>query len=84
MLPYVQFGIWEVPQASTGFNPFKFLFGCQPQGLLDVAKEAWEQQLAPLCSTIEHIQEMREKIDRVMPLVRDHMVKAQQAQREIT
>ncbi len=44
MLPYVLFGIREVPQASTGFTPFKLLFGCQPRGLLDVAREAWEQQ----------------------------------------
>uniref|UniRef100_A0A9J7Y940 Gypsy retrotransposon integrase-like protein 1 n=1 Tax=Cyprinus carpio carpio TaxID=630221 RepID=A0A9J7Y940_CYPCA len=43
MLPYVLFGICEVPQASTGFTPFELLFGRQPRGLLDVAKDAWEQ-----------------------------------------
>ncbi len=36
MLPYVLFGIREVPQASTGFTPFELLFGCQPCRLLDV------------------------------------------------
>ncbi|KAL1279885.1 hypothetical protein QQF64_014485 [Cirrhinus molitorella] len=46
MLPYVLFGIREVPQASTGFTPFELLFGRQPRGLLDVAREAWEQQPA--------------------------------------
>ncbi len=80
MLPYVLFGIREVPQASTGFTPFKLLFGRQPRGLLDVAKEAWEQQPAPHRSVIEHVKEMRERIDRVMPLVREHLFKAQQAQ----
>ncbi len=80
MLPYILFGIREVPQASTGFTPFELLFGRQPRGLLDVAKEAWEQQLAGHWSTIEHVREMREKIDRVMPLIREHLVKAQQAQ----
>ncbi len=40
MLPYVLFGIRDVPQASTGFTPFELLFGRQPRGLLDVAKEA--------------------------------------------
>uniref|UniRef100_A0A9J7XPR1 Gypsy retrotransposon integrase-like protein 1 n=1 Tax=Cyprinus carpio carpio TaxID=630221 RepID=A0A9J7XPR1_CYPCA len=44
MIPYVLFGIREVPQASTGFTPFELLFGRQPRGLLDVAREAWEQQ----------------------------------------
>ncbi|KAL1248867.1 hypothetical protein QQF64_022185 [Cirrhinus molitorella] len=80
MLPYVLFGIREVPQASTGFTPFELLFGRQPRGLLDVAREAWEQQPTPLRSTIEHVREMRERIGRVMPLVREHLVKAQQAQ----
>ncbi|KAI2658155.1 Transposon Ty3-I Gag-Pol polyprotein [Labeo rohita] len=80
MLPYVLFGIREVPQASTGFTPFELLFGRQPRGLLDVAKEAWEQQPARHRSVVEHVQQMREKIDRVMPLVREHLVKAQQSQ----
>ncbi|KAL1250905.1 hypothetical protein QQF64_018701 [Cirrhinus molitorella] len=82
MLPYVLFGIREVPQASTGFTPFELLFDRQPRGLLDVAREAWEQQPAPMRSTIEHVREMRERIDRVMPLVREHLVKAQQAQQK--
>ncbi len=55
MLPYVLFGIREVPQASTGFTPFELLFGRQPRGLLDVAKEVWEQQPATHRSTIEHV-----------------------------
>ncbi|KAI2658608.1 Retrovirus-related Pol polyprotein [Labeo rohita] len=80
MLPYVLFGIREVPQASTGFTPFKLLFGQQPRGLLNVAKEAWEQQPARHHSVVEHVQQMREKIDRVMPLVREHLVKAQRSQ----
>ncbi|KAL1267163.1 hypothetical protein QQF64_002838 [Cirrhinus molitorella] len=74
-LPYVLFGILEVPQASTGFTSFELLFGQKPRGLLDVAKEAWEQQqLAPRRSVVEHVKEMREKIDRVMTLVREHLV----------
>ncbi len=80
MLPYVLFGIREVPQASTGFTPFELLFGRQPRGLLDVAREAWDHQPAAHRSTLEHVREMRERIDRVMPLVREHLTKAQQAQ----
>uniref|UniRef100_A0A8C1WPE3 ribonuclease H n=1 Tax=Cyprinus carpio TaxID=7962 RepID=A0A8C1WPE3_CYPCA len=81
MLPYVLFGIREVPQASTGFTPFELLFGRQPRGLLDVAKEAWEQQPTTHWTTIEHVREMRERLDRVMPLVREHLAAAQEAQR---
>uniref|UniRef100_A0A9J7Z6B4 Gypsy retrotransposon integrase-like protein 1 n=1 Tax=Cyprinus carpio carpio TaxID=630221 RepID=A0A9J7Z6B4_CYPCA len=80
MIPYVLFGIREVPQASTGFTPFELLFGRQPRGLLDVAREAWEQQPAPHRTIVEHVRHMRERIDRVMPLVREHLTRAQQAQ----
>ncbi|KAL0194996.1 hypothetical protein M9458_008568, partial [Cirrhinus mrigala] len=80
MLPYVLFGVREVPQASAGFTPFELLFGRQPRGLLDVAREAWERQPAPLRTVIEHIREMRERIERVMPLVKEHLTQAQQAQ----
>ncbi|KAL1258958.1 hypothetical protein QQF64_009535 [Cirrhinus molitorella] len=51
MLPYVLYGIREVPQASTGFTPFKLLFGRQPRGLLDVAREAWEHSRPNNAST---------------------------------
>ncbi|KAL0199496.1 hypothetical protein M9458_008036, partial [Cirrhinus mrigala] len=67
MIPYVLFGIREVPQASTGVTPFKLLFGRQPRGLLDVAREAWQQHPAPHHTVIEHVCQMRERIDRVMP-----------------
>ncbi|KAL0148983.1 hypothetical protein M9458_055787 [Cirrhinus mrigala] len=80
MIPYVMFGIREVPQASTGFTPFELLFGRQPRGLLDVAREAWEQQPAPHRTVVEHVKQMRERIDQIMPLVREHLSKAQQAQ----
>ncbi|KAL1260038.1 hypothetical protein QQF64_007865 [Cirrhinus molitorella] len=80
MLPYVLFGIREVPQASTGFTPFELLFGCQPRGFLDVAKEAWEQQPSPHRSLVEHVHSMRDRIERVMPLVRQHLVESQQDQ----
>ncbi len=79
MIPYVLFGVREIPQASTGFTPFELLFGRQPRGLMDVAREAWENQPNQNCSLVEHVQDMRERIDRVMPLVREHLVTAQRA-----
>jgi len=32
---------------STGFSPFELSYGRQPRGLLDIAKEAWEEQPSP-------------------------------------
>lgn len=76
MLPYVLSGVCEGPQASTGFTPFELLFGHQPWGLLNVASEAWEQQPSPHRTVIKHVQEMRQRIKKVMPLVREHMQEA--------
>lgn len=56
-----------MPKASTSFTPIELLIGCQPRVLLDVAREGWEQQPAVLRSTIEHIREIRERIDCVSP-----------------
>ncbi|KAI2644823.1 Transposon Ty3-I Gag-Pol polyprotein [Labeo rohita] len=53
-------------------------------GLLDIAREAWEQQQpTPLRSVVEHVREMCERIEKVMPLVREHMVKVQQSQQRL-
>lgn len=66
MLPYVLFGIREVPQASSALRPLNSCLAQQLRGLLDVAQDAWEQQPAPHRSIVEHVQEMRGCIDKVM------------------
>ncbi|KAL0148228.1 hypothetical protein M9458_056460 [Cirrhinus mrigala] len=71
------FGIREVPQESTRFTPFELLFGRQPRGLVDMGKEAWEQQPAPDCIVSEHVQDTREQIVRVMPILKEHLVESQ-------
>ncbi|KAL1281507.1 hypothetical protein QQF64_000310 [Cirrhinus molitorella] len=73
------FRLVRVPRPQLA-SPFELLFGPQPHGLLDVAREVWEQQPAAHRTMIEQVREMRKKINQVMPLVREHMVKAQQAQ----
>ncbi|KAL6462880.1 hypothetical protein MHYP_G00293020 [Metynnis hypsauchen] len=70
----------EVPQASTGFSPFELLYSRRPRGLLDVVREAWEQQPSPYRSVIEYVQEMQQRIDAVAPIVREHMEEAQRGQ----
>ena len=80
LVPYVMFAIREVPQASTGFSPFELLYGRQPRGLLDLAREAWESQPSPHRSVIDHIEQMQTRARRVWPLVREHMTQAQREQ----
>ena len=47
LLPYLMFAIREVPQSSTGFSPFELLYGRNPRGLLDIARETWESESSP-------------------------------------
>ncbi|KAJ8368294.1 hypothetical protein SKAU_G00083220 [Synaphobranchus kaupii] len=83
LLPFVLFAIREVPQASTGFSPFELLYGRRPRGLLDLAKEAWEQQPSPHRTLVEHVEEVQERIATIWPMVREHMAEAQTAQARV-
>ncbi|KAJ8368734.1 hypothetical protein SKAU_G00087620 [Synaphobranchus kaupii] len=83
LLPFILFTIREVPQASTGFSPFELLYGRRPRGLLDLAKEAWEQQPSPHRTIVEHVEEVRERMATIWPIVREHMAEAQTAQARV-
>lgn len=81
LLPYLMFAIREVPQASLGFSPFELVYGRHPRGILDIARETWEQQASPFHSVIEHVTAMQDRISTVTPIVREHMRQAQEHQR---
>ncbi|XP_041440518.1 uncharacterized protein LOC121400717 [Xenopus laevis] len=83
LLPYLMFAIREVPQSSTGYSPFHLLYGRHPRGLLDIAKETWEGEVTPYKSVIEHISQMQDRIAAVMPIVKEHMVRAQAMQQQV-
>ena len=80
LLPYLMFAVREVPQSSTGFSPFELLFSYRPRGLLDIAKETWEEQPCPHRSMIEHVGAMQDRLAAVFPIVKEHMEKAQRNQ----
>ena len=42
LLPYLLFAYREVPQVSTGFSPFKLVYGRPVRGPLDILRETWE------------------------------------------
>ena len=83
LLPHVLFAVREVPQASTGFSPFELLYGRRPRGILDLAKEAWESQPSPHRTTLDHVEQVRDRLAQVWPIVRDHLRRAQQAQARV-
>ncbi|XP_069371637.1 uncharacterized protein [Paralichthys olivaceus] len=80
LLPYLLFAVREVPQSSTGFSPFDLLYSHKPRGLLDIAKETWEEQPCPHRTMIEHVGAMRDRMAAVVPIVKEHMEKAQRDQ----
>ncbi|XP_072772650.1 uncharacterized protein [Nerophis lumbriciformis] len=77
LIPYVLFAIREVPQASTGFSPFELVYGRRPRGVLDIAKETWENQPSPHRSVIDHVAQLQARARKLWPMVREHMEKAQ-------
>ena len=55
LLPYLLFAYREVPQATTGFSPFKLLYGREVRGPLDVVREEWEAEKKSDQSVLSHI-----------------------------
>jgi hypothetical protein len=83
LLPHVLFAVHEVPQASTGFSPFELLYGRRPRGLLDLAKEAWESRPSPHRTLVDHVEQVRDRMAQVWPIVRNHLKQAQLAQARV-
>ena len=83
LFPYLMFAVREVPQSSTGFSPFDLLYSHKPRGLLDIAKETWEEQPCPHRTMIEHVTAMRRRMAAIFPIVKEHMEKAQRDQRTV-
>jgi len=51
------------------------LYGRRSRGLLDLAKEAWEHQPSPHRTMVEHVEEVRERMATIWPMVREHMAR---------
>ena len=83
LLPYLMFAVREVPQFSTGFSPFELLLSYRPRGLLDIAKEASEEQPCRQRTLIEHVGTMRERMKAIYPMMREHMETAQRQQQAL-
>ncbi|XP_073764991.1 uncharacterized protein [Danio rerio] len=75
------FAVREVPQASTGFSPFELLYGRQPRGVLDVVREAWEDEPSNSKNEIEYILDLRAKLHTLGRLSTENLLKAQDDQR---
>lgn len=73
LLPLLLLAIWEVPQVSTKFSPFKLLYGRQLRGLLDLMRKTWEQTLSQSQGLLQiHIQ-LQEHLAQAGALVKDNL-----------
>ncbi|KAG1926960.1 hypothetical protein F2P79_024577 [Pimephales promelas] len=80
-LPYLLFAYREVPQASTGFSPFELLYGRQVRGPLDLLKEKWEGPKDGMCSVVQYVVQMRERLEEMTSLAQENIRRAQQTQK---
>ncbi len=83
-LPFVLFAYREVPQASTGFAPFKLLYGWQVQGPLDLLKKGWEEEPASKKEEkgiVQYVLEMRDRLEQNREQAKENLQKKQQVQK---
>ena len=82
LIPYLLFAYREVPQSSTGFSPFEFVFGRPVRGPMDVLKETWEADKKSSESIDSYVLSVREKLDKMAELVEENLKEAQQMQKQ--
>ena len=76
-LPYLLFSYREVPQETTGFSPFELLYGRRVRGPLDVLRESWTDEQSSKVPVAAHVVEMRDRMEEMGEIVREHAAKAQ-------
>ena len=77
----ILFAYREVPQAPIGFSPFELVFGREVRGLLDILKEGWEAGKKASESVISYVLSLREHLELISELVKEHMSETQQNQK---
>lgn len=82
LLPYLLFAYREVPQESTGFSPFKLLYGWRVRGPLDVMKEMWTGSVSGPKSVVSHVIQFRERLASMTDVVKENMKEAQKRQKK--
>ena len=81
-IPYLLFAYREVPQASTGFSPFKLLYGRDLRGPLDILKEVWETTSRTTDeNVISYVLSTRERLREMSELVQENLSSSQRRQK---
>ncbi|KAJ1179410.1 hypothetical protein NDU88_004644 [Pleurodeles waltl] len=69
-------------EASTGHSPFELFFGRQPQTLLDVAEEQWEETEEESRDILTYTRKLKENLHNVWEDVRSHVEESQERQKK--
>ena len=83
LIPYLLFAYREVPQASTGFSPFEFLYGRDVRGPLDILRETWEGNESQDESVVIYVLCTREKLKEMVDCVHENLMKQQDRQKKV-
>ena len=81
LLLYLLFAYREVPKASTGFSPFKLVYGRHVRGPLDVLKESWETDKRSTESVVSYVLTIQERLTKLRDVVRENLEDAQATQK---
>jgi len=81
LLLLVLFAYREAPQSTTGFSPFKLLYGKEVRGPLDVLREKWEASKKSKQSVLSHILTVRETLEEMSELMSENVMGAQKCQK---
>ena len=73
LIPYLLSAYREVPQASTGFSPFEFLYGRQVRGPPDVFRESWEASKKSSESIVSYVLTVQEKLTKMAALMKENL-----------
>ena len=77
----ILFAYREVPQAATGFSPFELVFRREVRDPLDILKEGWKAGKRASESVISHVLSLREHLELMSELVKEHISETQQKQK---
>ena len=80
MLPYLHIALRETPHSVTGFSPAQLVYGRNPGGLLQIARENWETvdvlEKCKKISTIEYVLSLQDKINTMLQFADENTEKA--------
>lgn len=82
LLPLALFVIRSQVQSSLGCSAFEMLYGRAPRTLLEITKEAWENEEPDDSKTmLEYTQELKSKIGRIRDLAYSSLEQSQERQK---